>query len=130
MRLTGIGFPLPASLGLALFTVCYLQLADTQERAAWLRPILTLLFGLIHGFGFASVLMDIGLPTGRLVPALLGFNLGVEIGQLGIVALLWAIGTFIARRFATTDYRLAADGASAALCGLGLFWFVGRALVL
>ncbi len=128
--LTGIGPPLLTSLGLALFTLCYLPLATTQERAARVRPVLTVLFGLIHGFGFASVLLDIGLPTARLVPALLGFNLGVEIGQLGIVALLWGIGTLVARRFVNADYRLTTDALSAALCGLGLFWFVGRALVL
>lgn len=130
IRLVGAGLPLISSLGLGLFTLCYLSLADSQERAAQFRPLLTVLFGLIHGFGFASVLLDIGLPTGRLVPALLGFNLGVEIGQLGIVALLWAIGIFLARRFATTDYRLVTDAASAALCGLGLFWFIERAFSL
>jgi HupE / UreJ protein len=52
-------------------------------------------FGLIHGFGFASVLADLGLPQGALLVALLGFNLGVEIGQLAIVAALmplaWAL---------------------------------------
>jgi hypothetical protein len=42
-------------------------------------------FGLIHGFGFASVLMDLGLPQGSLLLALVGFNLGVEVGQLVIV---------------------------------------------
>jgi hypothetical protein len=97
------------------------------EHATRVRPLLTVLFGLIHGFGFASVLMELKLPTDRLVPALLGFNIGVEIGQLGIVAALWTLGTLIVRRFPATDYRLAADGASAALCGLGLFWFVTRA---
>ena len=44
-------------------------------------------FGLIHGFGFASVLADLGLPRDTLVLALVGFNLGVECGQLAIVAL-------------------------------------------
>jgi hypothetical protein len=52
-------------------------------------------FGLIHGFGFASVLADLGLPQSALLGALLGFNLGVEIGQLAIVAALmplaWAL---------------------------------------
>jgi hypothetical protein len=43
-------------------------------------------FGLIHGFGFASVLIDLGLPQGALALALLGFNLGVECGQMAIVA--------------------------------------------
>ena len=42
-------------------------------------------FGLIHGFGFASVLADLGLPQGALLLALVGFNMGVEVGQLAIV---------------------------------------------
>ncbi len=122
-----IGPPAITLIGLAIFTLCYLSLAATQERATRLRPLLTVLFGLIHGFGFASVLMQIGLPTDRLVPTLLGFNIGVEIGQLGIVAALWIVGTLVVRRFPTADYRLTTDTASAALCGLGLFWFVTRA---
>jgi hypothetical protein len=71
--------------------------------------------------------MEIGLPADRLVVGLLGFNLGVEIGQLGIVVALWGMGMLAVRRFPTADYRLAVDAASAALCALGLFWFVGRA---
>lgn len=121
-----VGLPLLTLCGLLAFTVCYLPLADTQERATRWRPALTVLFGLIHGFGFASVLMEIGLPTGRLVPALLGFNLGVELGQLGIVAALWILGILVVQRVATADRRLAVDTASAALCALGLFWFIGR----
>ncbi len=89
-----IGPPTITLIGLAIFTLCYLSLAATQKRATRLRPLLTVLFGLIHGFGFASVLMQIGLPTDRLVPTLLGFNIGVEIGQLGIVAALWIVGTY------------------------------------
>jgi len=48
-------------------------------------------FGLIHGFGFASVLADLGLPQGALVLALVGFNLGVEVGQLAIVAVFFPV---------------------------------------
>jgi len=121
------GLPLVTLIGLTTFTLCYLLLTDTQEQMARLRPVLTILFGLIHGFGFASVLMDMRLPTERLVPALLGFNIGVEIGQLGIVAALWITGTLLVRRVSAADYRFAVDAASAALCTLGLFWFVTRA---
>lgn len=50
-------------------------------------------FGLLHGLGFASVLGEFGLPQGQFVPALLGFNVGVELGQLAVIAiaamLLW-----------------------------------------
>jgi len=128
LRIVGeIGLPVMTLVGLAFFTICYLPLSGTQERAASLRPILTVLFGLIHGFGFASILMEIGLPTDRLVPALLGFNLGVEIGQLGIVATLWGMRMLVVRQFPAADYRLAGNAASAALCSLGLFWFIERA---
>jgi len=60
------------------------------------------LFGLIHGFGFASVLTDLGLPDQALLLALLGFNIGVEIGQLGIVAVFLPIAWSLRR---TTLYR-------------------------
>jgi hypothetical protein len=59
-------------------------------------------FGLIHGFGFASVLQDLGLPREALVLALVGFNLGVEVGQLAIVAVFLPLA-FAARR--TNFYR-------------------------
>jgi hypothetical protein len=114
-------------LGLALFSACYLALAAAPGGSLRLRPAVTLLFGLVHGFGFASVLAEVGLPRGRLVPALLGFNLGVELGQLVAVAGVLALG-LLARRAARAGPRaLASDGLSAALCALGLFWFLGRA---
>jgi hypothetical protein len=125
-----IGLPVVTLGGVAIFTLCYLPLASPWERAARVRPLLTVLFGLIHGFGFASVLMEIGLPTNRLAVALLGFNIGVELGQVGVVAALWSVGALTVRRFPTMDYRLATDAASAALCALGLFWFVSRALAI
>src|SRR2546429_1283833 len=50
------------------------------------RWVVAFAFGLIHGFGFASVLRDLGLPQGALLIALVGFNLGVEVGQLAIVS--------------------------------------------
>ena len=50
------------------------------------RWMVAFVFGLIHGFGFASVLADLGLPPGALLLALVGFNLGVEVGQLAIVS--------------------------------------------
>ena len=59
------------------------NLYPVVERKRWL---VAFTFGLIHGFGFASVLTELGLPKDALVLSLLGFNLGVEIGQLAIVA--------------------------------------------
>ena len=65
------------------------------------RPLLIFGFGLLHGLGFASVLEEFGLPAGQFIPALIGFNVGVEVGQLTVIALaallLWACA-FLARR--------------------------------
>lgn len=51
------------------------------------RPVVVFGFGLLHGLGFASVLGEFGLPEGQFIPALLGFNVGVEFGQLAVIAL-------------------------------------------
>lgn len=64
------------------------NLRGTIEGRRW---VMAFCFGLLHGFGFASVLADLGLPQGALVLALVGFNLGVEVGQLSIVAVFLPI---------------------------------------
>ena len=123
----GVGLPVRVLLGLALFSFCYLRLAENPEVAMRLSPLLTVLFGLIHGFGFANVLIEIGLPAGRLVSALFGFNVGVELGQLAIVVVLWGGSRVLLRWFKNTDWQLGVDALAATLCGLGTFWFVARA---
>jgi hypothetical protein len=82
-------------------------------------------FGLIHGFGFASVLAELGLPSDALVIALVGFNLGVEAGQLAIVALFLPLA-FSLRRSAF--YRRAVmAGGSVAIAGVAGIWLIERA---
>lgn len=53
------------------------------------RPFIVFGFGLLHGLGFASVLAEFGLPEGAFVPALIGFNVGVEVGQLAVIAVMF-----------------------------------------
>jgi hypothetical protein len=82
-------------------------------------------FGLIHGFGFASVLSDLGLPRQVLLLGLLGFNLGVEAGQMLIVAgflpIAFALrGTWLYRRAALV-------GGSLAIAAIAGIWFTERA---
>jgi len=82
-------------------------------------------FGLIHGFGFAGALRDLGLPTGSLALSLFGFNVGVELGQLAIVALFlpaafWLRGTWTYR-------RIVLAGGSALIATLAGIWLVERA---
>jgi hypothetical protein len=118
--------PALALAGLALFTACYTQLCDTPERARRLRPAVTLVFGLVHGFGFAGQLLAVGVPAERLLPALVGFNLGVELGQIALVSLAWGASALLLGRWPALARRSAPDLVSAALFGLGLYWFVGR----
>ncbi|MET4389212.1 hydrogenase/urease accessory protein HupE [Bradyrhizobium sp. F1.4.3] len=91
----------------------------------------TFLFGLIHGFGFAGALHEIGLPTNAIVPALAAFNIGVEIGQVAIVAIvLPVLGLF--DRLIATDREKPVRAAtlvyavSAAISLLGGYWLFTR----
>jgi hypothetical protein len=113
-------------VGLALFTACYFALAKRSDNR-WLRVCLTFAFGLVHGFGFAGVLIEMSLPTDRLVQALVGFNLGVELGQIGIVLLVWPLLAITARYAPRDTRRLAGELSAAGLCGLGLYWLAERA---
>ncbi len=119
--------PLTAA-GLALFTFCHFALLERAERPARLRAAVAFGFGLVHGFGFAGILNELELPTARLVPALFGFNVGVEIGQIAIVALGWPLLLALETRSGGAWYRVVAEVGSAAIAGLGVFWWVGRSL--
>ena len=121
--------PLQSVLGLLVFTACYLALVD-RHRSGWLRISLTFAFGLVHGFGFAGILMEMTLPNERLVPALLGFNLGVEIGQIGLVLVLWPLILLAGRVAPAPLLRWGSELSATALCGLGLYWLVLRAFPL
>ena len=88
------------------------------------RWVVAFAFGLVHGFGFASVLADLGLPQDALLVALVGFNLGVETGQLAIVALFLPLA-FSMRR--TWMYRrMLFTGGSVAIALVAAVWLVER----
>jgi hypothetical protein len=118
--------PALALLGLALFVGCYFGLLQRIAQQASLRWSVAFLFGLVHGFGFAAVLGEAGLPSDRVAAALFGFNFGVEIGQLAVVMLVWPVLRWLAHRHASR-HRLMVETSSAAIAGLGMFWFVSRA---
>ncbi|HKP66748.1 MAG TPA: HupE/UreJ family protein [Casimicrobiaceae bacterium] len=82
-------------------------------------------FGLLHGFGFAGALQDLGLPTGSLALSLAAFNLGVESGQLAIVLVFLPLA-FALR--STWTYRvLVFAGGSVAISAIASLWLVERA---
>jgi hypothetical protein len=113
-------------LGLASLNVAYLLMRSDNESEIGVRPVMAIGFGLVHGFGFASALTEIGIPTDLLWASLLGFNIGIELGQLLIISGLWLIILGFKRTKYVSHSRLIIDITSASLCGLGLYWFVGR----
>jgi len=82
-------------------------------------------FGLLHGFGFAGALQDLGLPTGSLALSLFGFNLGVEAGQLAIVAVFLPLA--FALRSTWAYRRVMFAGGSVAIAAVATVWLVERA---
>jgi len=109
--------------GIAL-TIAYVAVENMVVTHAAHRWRLTFAFGLVHGFGFANVLREMGLPTSGLVASLLSFNVGVELGQVAIVAVFFPVTLWLARqRF----HRRAVVMASAIIFLFGLGWFIERA---
>ncbi|MFM9886465.1 MAG: HupE/UreJ family protein [Burkholderiales bacterium] len=89
------------------------------------RWMVAFAFGLIHGFGFATVLADLGLRSSTLLIALIGFNVGVEIGQLAIVLLFLPIAYWI--RATWTYRRMVVMGGSVVIILIAAIWFCERA---
>ena len=111
-------------IGISIFSYCYLALTAVYKDFS-ITLLVTSLFGLIHGFGFAGNLSSIGLMEGRILPAILGFNLGVELGQILVVIILsilfYQITNFL-KNYTDTMRVYMASGLSC----LGMFWFIER----
>jgi hypothetical protein len=95
--------------------------AGGRDTRAWIA----FAFGLIHGFGFASVLRDMDLPRRALGWTLFAFNVGVEIGQLVFVVLIASAFVWIRSRSESAGRRLAFVGSIIVMLA-GVFWFVQR----
>jgi len=91
------------------------------ERARWL---VAAVFGLVHGFAFASLLGEHQLSGADLAWPLLSFNLGVELGQLGVLLVAWPLWIGLKR---VAGEKTPVLVGSAAAMALGMFWFTGRA---
>lgn len=114
---------LTAFWGIALFTACYfalLRVSDGRERLRW---VVACLFGFVHGLGFSGVLLEQELQGAQLVRALFGFNVGVELGQVALVVLIWPILGWLRHR---NLGRAAADLTSLAGASIGTFALVYR----
>ncbi|MDO8371404.1 MAG: HupE/UreJ family protein, partial [Polaromonas sp.] len=91
----------------------------------WVRTdVLALVFGLVHGFGFAGLLQEAAAPEGLLLWALAGFNLGVEAGQLMAVTLWVLVSQLVVRK--RWYHRVVVRGGSVLLVLLAAWWFWER----
>lgn len=91
------------------------------------RTIFVFGFGLLHGLGFASVLGDFGIASGRFIEALIGFNIGVELGQLAVIAIAFAlVGWFMKKDWYRTAIVIPA---SLVIAAIGAWWVVERTLL-
>ena len=98
---------------------------DPGQKASDIRAVLAAVFGLIHGFGFASVLKEFGLPQAALGWSLFAFNLGVEAGQLVIVSVVASTLALVRRHSDRWAARVALGGSIGVILA-GLYWFVER----
>lgn len=128
--------PVEAAIALSIVFLAVEIYKGPRDTLSWRYPIaVSSSFGLLHGFGFAAVLDQIGLPQTELVTGLLFFNLGVEIGQL--IFVIAAIALYLVLRKAWVHLRLRADApliarhASGALVGtLASYWLAERTVAL
>jgi hydrogenase/urease accessory protein HupE len=125
MAVLGVWAPSPRIVEpLIALSVAYVGVENQFVKDAEKRWRITFPFGLIHGFGFAGALGEIQLPKADVPKALLGFNLGVEVGQLAVMAIVLPLIMTARKRpwFEKKGVRYA----SYVIAGLGIVWFVAR----
>lgn len=124
--------PVEAIIALSIVFLAFeaLQLLRELRRNSFTRRfpwLVAFAFGLFHGFGFAGALADIGLPQGEVITALLAFNLGVEAGQLLVIALVLALLALVARALPRAEAPVL-RAATYAIGGIGSFWLIERVI--
>jgi hydrogenase/urease accessory protein HupE len=111
-------------------SIVFVAVENFLSRDVDRRWRITFLFGFIHGFGFADALQEMGLPREALVPALAAFNIGVELGQIGIVSIILPMLfgldrlTPVRGRAAPAVYLV-----SGVIVALGCWWFIARTIL-
>lgn len=99
-----------------------------SKRLSKWRPFVIFAFGLLHGLGFASVLSAFGLPETQFIPALIGFNIGVELGQLTVILIAFIILGYWFGKKAWFRSRISIP-ASLLIAATGAWWFLERTLL-
>ncbi len=110
-------------------SICYVAIENILRPtlSPW-RPMIVFAFGLLHGLGFAGVLSEIGIPEGQFLISLLAFNVGVEIGQLAVIAICFAlVGIWFGKK--EWYRRVITIPASLAIAAIGAYWVIERTLL-
>ena len=119
--------PIEATIALSIVFLAREIIRDQRDTLTWRHPILvSSSFGLLHGFGFAAALADIGLPQTEIPAALLSFNVGVEIGQILFVCLLFTLA-WVANKI-LKDLKKAELIAAYGVGGITMLWTLERIL--
>ncbi|MCA0757229.1 HupE/UreJ family protein [Paenibacillus sp. N4] len=107
-------------------SIIYVALKNIFQPGSKHAPWIAFAFGLIHGFGFAGILSELHLGGAHLAASLLFFNLGIELGQILIVSLVFPLLLFMSKRWASVN-KWVTPGLSVAVLLFGFIWFVQRA---
>jgi len=121
----------PASIvePLIAVSIAYVGIENVLSRGLtpW-RPAIVFMFGLLHGLGFASVLGDIGLNPTQFATGLIGFNVGVELGQLSVIAIGFLLIGYWFRNKPWYRSRIS-NPASIAIASMGIYWAIERTVL-
>ena len=123
--ITNMGLPLLSLVGISLVAIPYLLLVNNHNNHST-QFLLTTTFGFIHGFGFAEVLREIGLPSAKLGLALFSFNIGVELGQLLALCLMASVAFILMTLLNAKLQKIATVATVNVVIALGCYWFVLR----
>lgn len=115
--------------GLLIMSIGYFLIKNYYPTGDILLISLTVAFGLIHGFGFGSFLMNTNFDTSQTIVSLLGFNLGVEIGQIVFVGLILLIYKFFSTLKLNKVIMFSKDLFFIITLSMGMFWYVQRLLI-
>lgn len=113
------------AIALSIVVVGADNLLQRKEGGRDLRAWVALLFGLVHGFGFAFVLKEFGLPQEALGWSLFSFNVGIELGQLAVVLVVVSALALVRRRWPAADRWIVVGGSSVVIAA-GAWWFGER----
>lgn len=119
--------PVEALIALSIVLLAAEALRKTPSRLERYPWVVAFVFGLLHGMGFAGALADIGLPQDSAIMALFLFNVGIELGQLGIVAIAFFI-TWLVSQTVSIPWRRLAILPVYLIGGVSTYWFIDRTL--